>query len=159
MKIEYAFYINCKPSNNASFLIASKYGHICIIRLEPYVLHGTSQSMDSFMCLIPENEVNRSAYHLFISIYCRRSDQLAFSFSVNLDLGFFWSILLAISTEHFGTWYVWFCVLWFPKQVVFKSQWIFHLLASFLNPCRQDQKFLSTLRQHKQKLKYLVREN
>lgn len=37
MKIEDAFYINCKPSNNASFLIASKYGHICIIRLEPYV--------------------------------------------------------------------------------------------------------------------------
>jgi len=41
------------------------------------------------MCLIPENEVNSSAYHLFISIYSRRFDQLSFSFLVNLDLDFF----------------------------------------------------------------------
>lgn len=37
MKIEDALYINYKPSNNASFLIASECGHIYIMRLEPYV--------------------------------------------------------------------------------------------------------------------------
>lgn len=112
MKIEDAFCINCKPSNNTSFLIASKYGHICIIRLEPYV-----SSWDlTYLTYISNLSNLLNAYRLFISIYTKRFDQLSFCFSVNLDLDFFWSILLGISTEHFKAWYVWCCVFKFNSS-------------------------------------------
>lgn len=70
-------------------------------------LHGTWQPMDSFMCPIPEHEANSAAYHLFISIYCKRFDQPSFFFFFSESwFRLLKGILLVISTEQSEAQYV-----------------------------------------------------
>lgn len=103
-------------------------------------LHGTWQPMDSFMCSIPEHEANSAAYHLFISIYCKRFDQLFF-FSVNFDLDFLkeYCLLFPLSSLRHSMYHAIYVVA--PWAGCLQISMSFHLPASFLKPCVQDRSF------------------
>lgn len=88
MKIEDALYTNYKPSNNASFLIASKCGYICIIRLEPYV-SSWDLTANGFIYVPYYREWSKQCCLSFIHELIKSFAINAFFFPVNLDLDFF----------------------------------------------------------------------